>query len=110
MADKREMLANALLQEPATIKNTPRSHPSIGMIAELLRPWAEDSENIHIGKESLGERLGLPKTQAMLEDISYGKPYFSGGSLQTATPDPRTKDALNLLSTFAPAKLFGLGK
>lgn len=101
MADSQK-LAKAL---QSTISNQPRSNRMLGMIADALKPVQQYASkvNIPIVDENLADFTGLTGTQSLAEDMSYGKPLFSGGSLQTAQVDPRIMDAAGFAPTAGAA-------
>ncbi len=103
MADAQK-LAKAL---QSTISNQPRSNRMLGMIADALKPINDYGAEVQIPMvdENLSQFTGMDGAQSLADDMSYGKPLFSGGSLQTSQIDPRAMDAASLTPVFAsPAK------
>lgn len=73
MADKKEMLINALRQEPQEVGvwNMPRKNKLIGALSDTLGMYDKGiSENL---SPSLSEGLGLTGTTKMLDNASYGE-------------------------------------
>lgn len=102
---KSAQLAQAIKSDN-TLKAPDRSK-LLGMLADALKPVQQYASkvNIPIVDENLADLTGLTGTQSLADDMSYGKPLFSGGSLQTSQIDPRAMDAASLTPVFAgPAK------
>lgn len=72
MADKREMLANALMQEPQEkgLWNQPRKNKLIGALSDTLGMYDKGISQ-HLSP-TISEGLGLTGTTKMLDGASYG--------------------------------------
>ena len=98
------MLANALRQEPETLKPAPRSNRVLGLLADMLKPVNDFTGKYKfydqvplVGGKDVNEAIGIKGTQSLADDMSYGKPLFNGGNVQTASIDPRVMDLANFL-------------
>jgi hypothetical protein len=96
------------------LKEEPRGAVS-GAIADVLKPASEflgqyeiDKRIPFVGGSDLADLTGIKGTQTLAEDISRGYSPVHGGSVQTATFDPRLVDAAGLIP--GVGQLMKLGK
>jgi len=97
------------VDEPDTLKATPRIGKFSGMIADILKPASEALSKYEIipqvpliGGTDLAELTGVKGVQTLAEDMSYGyKPIrnLERGKLQASYFDPRLTDAVDLGTT-----------